>query len=126
MTYGSLSGVRALVSVPETSEWDSRIIDWILESDEAVTKRLGQTFSAPVPLLIVRLSNLLTAIQVIDRLKAEGSLDAFVLGDYRELGPLAAADSALKDYGREAEEIFGLYRVPVVKSSDYEHIEEEG
>jgi len=119
-----VSGVRALTGVPETDEWDSRISSWIAESDAAIEKRLGQTFS-PAPSLITRLSNLLTAIIVLERLKAEGSLDSFTLGDYSERDPLAAVESAIKNYRAEAEEIFRLYGSPIVKSSSYQYIDED-
>ena len=78
-----------------------------------------------MPLLISRLSNLLVAIRVLDRLKVEGSFDAFTLGELHEKDPLEAVESTIKNYKAETEEIFRLYRAPIVKSSEYEHIDED-
>ena len=122
--YGTVSGVFDLTGVQETQEGEDRIADWIEEADAEIEKKLGRTFSPPVPLLVTRLSNLLVAVRVLERLKAEGSLSAFSLGGLQEKDPLAAVESAVKDYEKEAEEIFRLYRAPVVKSSEYEHIDE--
>jgi len=124
LSYCEVSDVRTLTGVPETSEWDTRITNWIQDSTLKIEKRLGQTFTEPIPRLIKHLCALLTAITVLERLKAEGSLDAFTLGEYRE-DPLSAVESAIKNYRAEAGEIFRLYRTPIIKSSDYEYIDED-
>ena len=124
MAYGSVSGVRALTGVEETTEWDDRITAWLADSDAKIEKQLGQTFPDPTPALIVRLSNLLTTLTVLDRMKAEGSLASFRVGDV-STDPLAAAEAARKNYEQEANEILRMYRSPTVKSSSYKYIEEE-
>ena len=123
MGYSTTSAVRELTAIPETSEWDSRITEWILDSDAKIDEKLGGGWD-PVPRLISRLSALLTAVKVLDRLKAEGALDSFRLGAYQDQDPLSAVESAIKDYEAEAKEIFRLYSRPVVKSTEYEHIED--
>ncbi len=123
MAYGSVSGVRALTGVEETAEWDDRITGWLADSDAEIEKRLGQ-FPVPVPVMIVRLSNLITALTVLDRMKAEGSVSDIRIGEVSD-NPLQAVEAAVKDYQAEAKEIFRLYRTPNVKSSSYEHINEE-
>jgi len=108
----------------ETTEWDDRITGWLADSDAKIEKHLGQTFTDPAPALIVRLSNLLTALTVLDRMKAEGLLASFRVGDI-STDPLTAAETARKNYEQEAKEILRMYHSPIVKSSSYEHIEEE-
>jgi len=122
--YGSVSGVRALTGVEDTTEWNDRITDWIAESDAKIEKRLGQTFSAPMPTLITRLSNLLTAITVLNRLKAEGIFSDIRVGDFW-INSVEAIEETINSYKREAEEIFGLYRSLIVKSSSYQYIDED-
>ena len=124
MAYGSVSGVRALTGVEETTEWDERIASWLAESDAKIEKRLGRTFSDPVPSLITRLSNLLTAITVLERLKAEGTVSDVRIGDVW-IDSVEAIGETIRGYQREAEEIFRLYESPIVKSSKYEYIEED-
>jgi len=107
MPYCTVADVRAMV---DTSLTDGEIAGIIETSDAEIDRRIGVQSGSDK--LVKKLSMLVTAHAIRAR-----QPQTQVIGEYRE-----DAGDVLRVWEREIERIYRLYRVPRVKSSEYEEI----
>jgi len=109
MPYCTAADVRAMV---DTALTDGEIAGIIETSDAEIDRRIGTQSDSDK--LVKKLSMLVTAHAIRAR-----QPQTQVIGEYRE-----DAGDVLRVWEREIERIYGLYRVPRVKASEYKKIDE--
>ena len=109
MPYCTPSDVRTVINTVLT---DDQINDIIETSDAEIDKRIGPQDASDK--LIKKLSMLLTAHTIKTR-----QPQSLAIGEYRE-----DVGDVIEVWDREVNRIFRLYKTPVVKASEYEHIDE--
>ena len=109
MPYCTAADVKMIV---DTSLADGEITGIIETSDAEIDRRIGVQSSSDK--LIKKLSMLVTAHAIRAR-----QPQTQVIGEYRE-----DVGDALRAWEREIERIYRLFRVPRVKASEYEKIDE--
>ncbi len=109
MPYCTAADVRVMV---DTALSDGEITGIIETSDAEIDRRIGVQSDSDK--LVKKLSMLVTAHAIRTR-----QPQTQVIGEYRE-----DAGDVLRVWEREIERIYRLYRVPSVKASEYEKIDE--
>jgi hypothetical protein len=110
MAYCSASDVREII---HTSLTDSEIDSVIEMSDALIIRRIGT--QSTTDKVIKKLSMLITARTIKTR-----QPQSLATGEYRE-----ESGNLLETWGNEIEEIYRLYKIPIIKSSEYRHIDED-
>jgi hypothetical protein len=109
MAYCTASDVRLVINTILTDDQITTIIEM---SDAEINRRIGVQDQSDK--LVKKLSMLLAA-----RIIKTKYPNSQAIGEYRE-----DAGDVLEVWEKEIERIFKLYKTPVVRASDYGHIDE--
>ena len=109
MVYCTAADVRTIV---QTSLTDGEITGIIETSEAEIDRRIGTQSASDK--LIKKLSMLLTAHTIKTR-----QPQSLAIGEYRE-----DAGDVIEVWDREINRIFRFYKIPIVKASKFEHIDE--
>jgi len=109
VAYCTAADVRLII---DTTLTDAEVSGIIEMSDAEIDRRIGA--QAASDKLVKKLSMLLTAHTIKTRQPRSQAV-----GEYRE-----DAGNVLEVWEKDIEHIFRLYKAPVVKASEYEHIDE--